>query len=231
METALTEFKNEEKERLERFTALSHQAEEDFTARSTLSIDDFKEDWQLSQFWYSDETANILADELLDGADSETTICVVSAPSVYAAIKLRDPLELPTKRIFLLEFDRRFEVLSGSKYFGFFDYNHPLELPEHLVGKCDRLLIDPPFLEEDCQRKSAIAAKSLLCNDKSQKTKAAKSRYRLMSCTGERMADVVRSCYPDLKMTSFFPEHKNGLSNEFRCYASFEGNSWSFSDS
>ncbi|OBA15139.1 uncharacterized protein OGAPODRAFT_13917 [Ogataea polymorpha] len=225
---ALAEFESEESERLERFKALSEEADADFTRRSHLSIDDFKEDWQLSQFWYSDATANILADELLDGADNETIICIASAPSVYAAIRAREPSELPTKNIYLLEFDRRFEILSGTKYFGFFDYNQPLNVPEHLKGRCHRLLIDPPFLETDCQRKSAHAAKTLLHPDKTQKTKENKLRYKLITCTGERMADVVTSHYPDVHVTTFYPEHKNGLSNEFRCYASFEGKSWKF---
>ncbi|KAG7863222.1 hypothetical protein KL939_000541 [Ogataea angusta] len=209
-------------------STLSEEADADFTKRSLLSIDDFKEDWQLSQFWYSDHTANTLADELLDGADNETIICIASAPSVYAAIRAREPSELPTKNIYLLEFDRRFEILSGSRYFGYFDYNQPYNVPEHLKGKCHRLLIDPPFLEVECQRKSALAAKTLLHPENNQKTKKGELRYKLITCTGERMADVVTSYYPDVHMTTFYPEHKNGLSNEFRCYASFEGKAWKF---
>lgn len=36
---------------------------------------------------YSDETADLLARQLLDGATSETRIAVVSAPSVFVALK------------------------------------------------------------------------------------------------------------------------------------------------
>jgi hypothetical protein len=36
---------------------------------------------------YSDETATILAKELLRGATTETTIAVVSAPSVFVQLK------------------------------------------------------------------------------------------------------------------------------------------------
>jgi hypothetical protein len=36
---------------------------------------------------YSDETASLLARELLDGATSDMTIAVVSAPSVFIALK------------------------------------------------------------------------------------------------------------------------------------------------
>lgn len=61
---ALQEFKNEEQERLEKFESLYQQSEDKFDEQkkqqANITIDDFKEDWQLSQFWYSDETAKIL---------------------------------------------------------------------------------------------------------------------------------------------------------------------------
>jgi hypothetical protein len=65
----------------------------------------FAEDWNESQFWvrnglflitrlhtdgnaqYSDETATVLAEELLRGADAENSIAVVSAPSVFVQLK------------------------------------------------------------------------------------------------------------------------------------------------
>jgi len=52
-----------------------------------LSMDSFTEDWNESQFWYSDETAKTLAEQLLDGATAETRIAVISAPSVFVAMK------------------------------------------------------------------------------------------------------------------------------------------------
>ena len=62
---ALQEFRNEEKERLEKFESLYQQSEDKFDEQKKqeqqkITIDDFKEDWQLSQFWYSDETAKTL---------------------------------------------------------------------------------------------------------------------------------------------------------------------------
>jgi len=36
---------------------------------------------------YSEETANLLATELLDGATADMTIGIVSAPSVFVALK------------------------------------------------------------------------------------------------------------------------------------------------
>lgn len=50
-------------------------------------MDAFTEDWNVSQFWYSDETATVLAKQLLDGATDETKIAVVSAPSAFIQLK------------------------------------------------------------------------------------------------------------------------------------------------
>lgn len=60
-------------------------------------MDAFAEDWNESQFWYSDETATQLAEELLDGAGKEDVIAVVSAPSVFVQVKnllVRSPWNL-----------------------------------------------------------------------------------------------------------------------------------------
>ncbi|CAH6720781.1 protein-lysine N-methyltransferase Efm5p [[Candida] jaroonii] len=223
---ALQEFKKEEKDRLETFEKLYKQSEEKFEERK-LTIDLFQEDWQLSQFWYSDETSNILGKALLEGADSDTVIVIASAPAVYAAILNFPEEDLPTKHIYLLEFDNRFKVL-GKDHFFQYDYNFPDQIPEELRNKCHRLLIDPPFLEEECQNKSAQAARNLLVKDKNLKTKEGDLQFKLISSTGERMNEVVKKNYPETKVTNFYPEHKNGLSNEFRCYASFECSYWKF---
>lgn len=224
---ALQEFKQEEEDRIKKFDELYERAEEKFENEKDLSIDDFKEDWQLSQFWYSDRTAEILGRALLEGADDETVIVIASAPSVYAAIKKLPPAEIPTEHIYVLEYDNRFKLLGGS-HFAFYDYQKPHDIPEFLRNKCHRLLIDPPFLEPDCQLKSSIAAGNLLVKDKETRTKNGDLKYKLITSTGERMKDVIKEYYPDVSMTSFLPEHKNGLSNEFRCYASFTCPYWNF---
>ena len=224
---ALQQFRDEEAERVEKFSKLSQQAEDQFE-KTKVSIDDFQEDWQLSQFWYSDETAAILGRALLEGADEDTVVVIASAPSVYAAIRSFAPEEVPTNHIYLLEFDARFEVLAGKSHFSVYDYNYPDKIPSHLQNKCHRLLIDPPFLEPECQTKSAIAARNLLVKDKEGLTKSGDRKYKLISSTGERMQHVIKENYPDTKMTDFYPEHKNGLSNEFRCYANFECKYWKY---
>ena len=181
--------------RLEKFESLYQQSEDKFDEQKKqeqqkITIDDFKEDWQLSQFWYSDETAKTLGKALLEGAD-ETQWLIASAPSVYAAIKQFPPEEIPTEHIYLLEFDPRFKVLAGSEHFSVYDYNKPNDIPEHLRNKCHRLLIDPPFLEEECQTKSSQAAKNLLVQNKTEKTKYGDNKYKLITSTGERMFELV----------------------------------------
>lgn len=222
---ALQEFKRDEEARNKEFEKLYKQLQDDYDRQ--VSIDLFQEDWQLSQFWYTDETADILAKALLEGADEDTVICIASAPSVYAAVTRIPKEEVPTKHIYLLEFDKRFQAMA-PKHFFFYDFNEPENVPEILRHKCHRLLIDPPFLEELCQIKSAQAARNLLAEDHGKLTKSGDKMFKLVSSTGERMRDVIKKAYPETSLTSFLPEHKNGLSNEFRCYASFEGSYWKY---
>lgn len=224
---ALAEFKNEEKDRITKFEALYEAAQksEEEEAAVVTSIDVFPEDWQLSQFWYADSTADKLARAMLEGADEDTVIVIASAPSIYAAIKRIPKDEVPTKHIYLLEFDKRFELLSGADHFFFYDYNTPDEIPPILKNKCHRLLIDPPFLGEVCQRRSSVAAHNLLVKDKLIKTKNGDLQYKLCSSTGERVWPIIKECYPDVRVTDFIPEHR-GLQNEFRCYALFASSEW-----
>ena len=82
---ALKEFYGERDARQKHFEDLKDHAEEKFAGK--LSMDAFTEDWNASQFWYSDETAIVLARQLLDGAVDETRIAIVSAPSVFVQMK------------------------------------------------------------------------------------------------------------------------------------------------
>ncbi|KAL1467861.1 hypothetical protein MTO96_025939 [Rhipicephalus appendiculatus] len=98
-----------------------------------------EEDWQLSQFWYSDETATALAKEALRAAGPGGAIACISCPTLYA--KLR---ELGCKNTLkLLEFDRRFECHGED--FVHYDYNAPLEIPLDWQGKFTVVVLDPPF--------------------------------------------------------------------------------------
>lgn len=225
----LQEFHQETDERTKRFENLKNESEDAFQNGNTdgkLSMDLFGEDWNASQFWYTDETARLLAEHLLDGATETSSIAVVSAPSVYIQLRNilseRKPSVKP--RLCLLEYDKRFEVVGSD--FVFYDYQQPLNLPTELKGALDRIICDPPFLSEDCQAKTALTARYLA----KQWSRASTSSegVRFITCTGERMEQLISKLYGGIgvKTTTFEPAHSKGLSNEFRCYANFESAHW-----
>jgi hypothetical protein len=53
-------------------------------------------------------------------------------------------------QITLLEFDERFGVF---KEFVRYNFEEPTKLPTELKGSFDRIIVDPPFLSQDCQTK------------------------------------------------------------------------------
>ncbi|KAL2134615.1 hypothetical protein VTI74DRAFT_11357 [Chaetomium olivicolor] len=228
---ALKAFYAERDAREQQFAKLQAQAEEQHASAAAreakqLSMDVFGEDWNESQFWYSDETASLLAKQLLDGATADMTIGVVSAPSVFVQLKNilnAEPADEPKPKLVLLEHDNRFGVFPE---FVFYDYAQPLKLPAHLKGTCDRIICDPPFLSEDCQTKAALTVKWL--SKPQPSSEASAQQLRLIVCTGERMQDVVNRVYRSfgLRTTDYDPVHARGLSNEFYCYANFESEAW-----
>ncbi|KAG5949917.1 hypothetical protein E4U53_005635 [Claviceps sorghi] len=259
---ALAEFHAERDAHESKFNELKAQADQD----AQFSMDAFEEDWNKSQFWYSDETAELLADQLLSGTSGSSSIGVISTPSVFVALrnKLRDvPLD-QRPRVVLLEHDDRFAVFPE---FVFYDYQQPLKLPgkkvavplpesivllltgyffeachagfaslvtrasklterpENMKGSLDRVICDPPFLNEDCQTKAALTVRWLLKSDNSTSTLP-----RVIVCTGERMEHVVTKLYRSLEVrtTNYEPKHARGLSNEFYCYANFDCSAWTW---
>ncbi|KAK6837887.1 hypothetical protein PG987_006168 [Apiospora arundinis] len=216
---ALKEFYHERDVHVEKFEKLKTQAD----AVEILSMRDmFKEDWQESQFWYSDDCATLLAEQLLDGATKETTIAIVSTPSVFVAIKNilnAADYTLPKPKLHLLEHDRRFDVFPEFIYY---DYNHPLKVPLELKGSVDRFIVDPPFLNVDTQTKTALTIRHITKSTNPEQVRA-------IICTGERMQDLVLRLYKSFGMrtSTYEPEHHE-LQNEFLCYANYEGSKWGF---
>ncbi|GKU02678.1 nadh-ubiquinone oxidoreductase 40 kda mitochondrial [Fusarium langsethiae] len=181
-----------------------------------LSMAAFTEDWNESQFWFLDETAFALADQLLDGASSSSTIGVVSTPSVFIALKNRLrfwPVQDRPKLV-LFEHDHRFSVFPE---FVFYDFQRPLQLPHNLKGSLDSVIIDPPFFSNDCQTKFALTGRWLI----------KPNSPRVIVCTGERMAPIIDKLYSSVGVypTTFEPAHA-GLSNHYYCYANFESSTW-----
>ncbi|KAI4278987.1 MAG: hypothetical protein LQ337_000594 [Flavoplaca oasis] len=82
----LGDFYSEQEQNKQQFEDLKAQTEDD-RLQTPLSMTLFTEDWNASQFWYSDETAVLLAEQLLRDSTKETRIAVVSAPSVFIQLK------------------------------------------------------------------------------------------------------------------------------------------------
>ncbi|KAF3216238.1 hypothetical protein TWF191_009067 [Orbilia oligospora] len=239
--SALQEFMQEKDARQKRFEELKSQAEADDEERKSaatgnaaaVTMEDFEADWNASQFWYDEGTSRALAEELVEGVGEDDHVALVSAPSVFVKLKnlMKDGL-VPKCNIHLFEYDNRFALFGPE--FTFYDFNEPLKLPLKFKGFFDRVLVDPPFLSEECQTKAAITVRWLakswagIVGDNTGRPDAIGSRQqqqqRIIVCTGERMKDVVNKMYSKagVRCTEFEVRHAQGLSNEFRCYANFE---------
>lgn len=67
--------------------------------------------------------------------------------------------------------------------FVLYDYNLPLDIPKELSGSFEVVIVDPPFLSEECLSKASQTVKLL-------------SKNRIIVCTGESM-DLINknSCF------------------------------------
>ncbi|KAK0750454.1 putative N6-adenine methyltransferase-domain-containing protein, partial [Schizothecium vesticola] len=220
---ALQVFYAERDENARKYAALQQQFEPVANDAGELSMDIFAENWNDSQFWYSDETATFYAHQLLDAATDESVIAVVSTPSVFIALKnvLRSaPAGFPHPKLYLLEYDSRFSVFSE---FVFYDYRKPLILPASLKQTITHLISDPPFFSPDCQTKMALTV-SYLLRPSPQKHEDHEAS-RVIISTGERVEPLIRKLFHrayGVRATDYEPEHERGLSNEYWCFANFE---------
>ncbi|XP_078258576.1 EEF1A lysine methyltransferase 1 isoform X2 [Rhinoraja longicauda] len=169
---------------------------------SNYFVGSVEEDW-LSQFWYSDETAQRLAQEAIEAAGSGGRIACISVPSVYQKLKQLWNKEFSAV---LLEYDRRFSVYGKDFYF--YDYNNPLNLHEDLQPlSCDLVIADPPYLSDECLSKVALTVKYL-------------TKGKVLLCTGAVMEDLAAKLL-SVKMCKFLPKHNRNLENEFCCYTNY----------
>ncbi|XP_057346351.1 EEF1A lysine methyltransferase 1 isoform X2 [Manis pentadactyla] len=161
-----------------------------------------EENW-LSQFWYSRETALCLAKEAAAAAGECGRIACVSAPSVYQNLReLRGDFS-----VYIFEYDRRFAIYGEE--FVFYDYNNPLDLPEKIAPHSfDIVVADPPYLSEECLRKTSETIKFL-------------TRGKILLCTGAVMEEEAARLL-GVKMCKFIPKHNRNLANEFRCYVNYD---------
>jgi hypothetical protein len=186
------------------------------------------EDYGLSQFWYSAETSQFLAEEVrwCHAQAGGGHIAFLSSPSAYkayrslaaaaaaaaAAAGAAAPPPLPAARLF--EFDARFAVFGEA--FVQYDYNHPLAgLPQALLGACSVLVLDPPFLNHECLAAFAATVGAL-------QRPAAQGGARLLLASGAVQLASARQLL-GLRPTRRAIAHAGGrLSNPFALYTNYE---------
>eukprot|EP00026_Physarum_polycephalum_P014100 Phypoly_transcript_14574.p1 GENE.Phypoly_transcript_14574~~Phypoly_transcript_14574.p1 ORF type:complete len:212 (+),score=48.73 Phypoly_transcript_14574:340-975(+) len=166
---------------------------------------DFEEDWQLSQFWYDDNTADTIIDEILAHTKPGGKVACLSTPTIFRALKKRDNLPIDYD---VFEYDKRFNVYGDQ--FVFYDYNEPLEIPHSTKGKYDFVVFDPPFLSEECIAKVAQTIDAI-----------AKQGTKMILMTGKIQQDAITKHLPTFHCCEFKPKHARQLSNEFACFSNY----------
>ncbi|PKA62126.1 hypothetical protein AXF42_Ash015010 [Apostasia shenzhenica] len=164
------------------------------------------EDWRLSQFWYDQETAVTIAEEIRRlSASTFSPVACVACPTIYAYLKKTSP-QIPVQ---LLEYDRRFEQYGRD--YTIYDYNLPEELPTEFRHAFRVVIADPPYLSKECLEKVAQTISYL----------AQEEDYYILLLTGEvqkeRAAELLK-VFP----CGFRPQHSNKLGNEFRLFTSYD---------
>ncbi|KAL6268826.1 hypothetical protein P5V15_001950 [Pogonomyrmex californicus] len=186
---------------------LKEKEERENLLKSRISKEDqipstpFDEDWQLSQFWYNDETIEAFVKGALNSTPVNGKIALVSCPTLYAKLKK----ECDERQITLFEYDSRFKIFGTG--FVPYDYKFPLDVPRDMSSQFDLVIADPPFLSEECLTKTAVTIKFL-------------TKKNIVLCTGAVMAELAERLL-DVKKCDFIPGHKNNLANEFYCYSNF----------
>ncbi|GAQ88433.1 N-6 adenine-specific DNA methylase [Klebsormidium nitens] len=167
--------------------------------------DPFAEDWGLSQFWYTRETAHKVAEEVVEKSDGgRQPIACVACPSLFRELKA----SFPEANVHLFEFDNRFS--SFGSQFTFYDYNKPVRLPAEQKGHFQVVVADPPYLSDECIQKTAQTVEYLSCSNASR-----------LILTGAVQRDRVWK-YLGMRPCVFRPEHQKKLGNEFLVYTNYE---------
>ncbi|XP_065090413.1 protein-lysine N-methyltransferase CG9154 [Ochlerotatus camptorhynchus] len=170
----------------------------------------FEENWQLSQFWYNNDTKEKLAlivnhfKERFASDGKELRVALLSSPSLYHHVK--DVAE----KVTLFEFDERFASIGSD--FQHFDYNCAVENDylDEFSEAFDLIIADPPFLSEECIEKMGIVVR-----------KISKPHCKTILCSGYAVRDWAKT-FLNLDICKFEPQHERNLGNEFSSYANFD---------
>jgi hypothetical protein len=94
---------------------------------------------------------------------------------IYFRLLVQFPtLNISFISVTLFEFDKRFAIYGED--FILYDYNTPLDIPCHFAGNFDVVVVDPPFLSEECLTKTAVTVKFL-------------AKHKIILCTGLYLCD------------------------------------------
>ncbi|GAA5826705.1 hypothetical protein JCM11251_002862 [Rhodosporidiobolus azoricus] len=170
----------------------------------------FGEDWQLSQFWYSDNFASHFSRFVYSFCTPTTRIAFLSCPTSYVAFQHQNPL----KDAWLFEYDARFRLFAADK-FVHYDLEEPEKFPEELRGTVDIAIADPPFLNEVTNQYFSTTLRSLL---------KPTGKLILLTSTSVEARPRIYDSPPigPLHETSFEVEHAGGrLQNDFRAWTSW----------
>ena len=163
----------------------------------------FKENWQLSQFWYNQKCASTLAKEIF----TDKKVGFVSIPSVFIQYKRL----YPENECTLFEFDDRF---NSFKEFHHFDYKLSLITPE-IESKYDCIIVDPPFFSEECLTKMMKFVDRL-----------ATLNCKIIVCTGLVMTRQLVNC--DFELTKYELCHEKGFANDYGCFLNYNSSNDEF---
>ena len=114
-----------------------------------------------------------------------------------------------SRAVHLYEFDPRFAVYKEN--FVLYDYRSPLDVGgRHHHSFYDVIIVDPPYLEENCLSKFTSTVKLI-----------AKDDAKIILCTGKVMEPHAKS-FLNLTLQKFEIKHeKERLSNPFGCFANY----------
>ncbi|CAG8473862.1 7020_t:CDS:2 [Ambispora gerdemannii] len=207
--SALHEFLKDQQNAQDQFEKLRSRSE----ARYSENNDKDGEDWQ-----YDQNTSQTIAEEILinvanNKSEEYFRIACISTPTIFVKLKslIRKSPNNNLLRAFLFEYDTRFDVYG--KDFIHYDYKQPAQFRDAalLKGTFDFVVVDPPFLSEECCTKTMITVRWL----------AKPEACKIIVCTGEVMSDLVERLIK-ARMTTFYPQHQGGLANEFRCFVNYQ---------
>ena len=168
------------------------------------------ENWNLSQFWYTEATRQILAKEIYY-ATLDDNIAFLSCPSLYHSFT--EMYYDRRDRSYLFEFDSRFYDHAGENFLKFDCFN--VEAMKASVAKrkfpsFDYVVADPPYLSIECLESMSNCVK-FLAGDKG----------KILYIAGDTVVENVPYYLPMCHPLKFLPQN-NTLRNAFFCYVNYD---------